>query len=257
VPHAWAAASGATAHTFVPALDERLQVAGADGHHLERVRRIAVGERVTAADGHGAWREYEVTAAAGGGVDLAAVGNVQHEPPLVPGLAVAFALTKRDQPEAVVRGLTELGVDRILPVVAARSQVRWRGDRGATEHQRLVRVMREAAVQCRRARLATVGGLGELASLAGHPSLVVAGRSGGPAAEVPDPKPEGPAQAGEWLLVVGPEGGLTGEEIGLLEGHHLAVGPYVLRAPTAAVATAAVLTARRRPPRARESHHGQ
>ncbi len=249
-PLEWAAASSAVAHTFVTTLDDALRVAGADGHHLQRVRRLERGELVTAADGNGAWREYVVIEAASGTIALEAVGAVRAEPRLQPRLAVAFALTKGEQPEAVVRGLTELGVDRVLPVVSSRSQVRWRGERARTQHDRLQRVAREAGAQCRRARLPEITPVGEVSALAGHAGLLLADRSGPPAACVPEP-PDG-----EWLVVIGPEGGLTRQEAAALGGYRLGLGPHVLRAGTAAVGAAAAL-ASRRSPRGYKDGHGQ
>ena len=41
---------------------------------------------------------------------------------------MAFAPAKGDRPEWVVQKLTELGIDRIVPLAAARSVVRWDGD---------------------------------------------------------------------------------------------------------------------------------
>jgi len=169
-----------------------------------------------------------------------------------PGLAVAFALTKGVKPETVVRQLTELGVDEILPVVASRSIVRLRGERAVAFVERLERVAREAAMQSRLAWLPRIAAVAPLATLAGNPGLVIAERGDLPTTDPPDPG------AGGWLLVVGPEGGLAPEDLHSLEGSvldegrgepvpRLSVGPHVLRAETAAVAAAAVLSARRAP----------
>ena len=67
-----------------------------------------------------------------------------------------FAPVKGDRPEWTVQKLTELGVDRIVPLRAARSVVRWDGERGAAAVERLRRVAREAAMQSRRCRLPEV-----------------------------------------------------------------------------------------------------
>ncbi len=71
-------------------------------------------------------------------------------------MTVAFSPVKGDRPEWAVQKLTELGVDRIVPLVAARSVVRWTGDRGAAVVERWRRVAREAAMQSRRAWLPAV-----------------------------------------------------------------------------------------------------
>jgi 16S rRNA (uracil1498-N3)-methyltransferase len=238
----WCADADAVAHLIVDHLDPRLVVDGTDGHHLQRVRRLRVGEPVTAADGTGRWCRYRITHTEPGVLSLEASGEPAEEPALAPPLRVACALTKGERPDAVVRHCSELGVDAVLPVVAARSVVRWDTDRSAAAIARLRRVAREAAGQSRRARLLTVEPAVALAALAGEPGLVVADRAGQPAHLVPEPPPAG------WLVVVGPEGGLTADEYATL-GHppRLAVGPHVLRAETAALAAAAALAGRRRP----------
>ncbi|MGH9037683.1 MAG: RsmE family RNA methyltransferase [Acidimicrobiia bacterium] len=228
---AWAAAVAASAHVYVPELSDILELDGDDAHHLSRVLRLRGGEVVTAADGAGRWRPYVVTA----GARLEATGQEQREPELQPRLAVAFALTKGDKPELAVQKLTELGVDRILPVLAERSIARPEPARAATQIQRWRRVAREAGRQCRRARLPEVAELAPLASLAGHPGLMVAER-GGAAPSAPE------AGIAEVLVVVGPEGGLTDAELELLTpAVRLGLGPHILRAETAAVAAGAVL----------------
>lgn len=238
----FAAAFPAVAHIVLEGTDlpDAMRVDGDDGHHLVRVRRLRVGEEVTVADGVGGWRPYRVAGVADGGLDLGATDVAMHEPESTPGLAVAFALTKGVGPETVVRQLTELGVDVLMPVVAERSIARPRSERVEAVLRRLRRVAREAAMQCRRARLPRVEAPGPLAGLGGRPGLVVADREGDPAAGLEDPGPTG------WLLVVGPEGGFGPEDLAVLgAAPRLAVGAHVLRADTAAVAAAALLVARR------------
>ncbi|HZP28619.1 MAG TPA: RsmE family RNA methyltransferase [Acidimicrobiia bacterium] len=237
----WAAAHPATAHVFLGALTDTARVTGDDGHHLARVRRVRAGEELTAADGSGTWRPYVVARVEGAALELAACGEPCVEPELTPRLEVAFALTKGAKPETVVQQLTELGVDRIRPVRARRSVVRWDAARAEAALARLRRVAREAAMQCRRARLPAVDPPAELATLAGVDGLVI----GDPAA-VGAPPPEPPA-GGVWVAVVGPEGGFEpGETACLGPAARLAVGPHVLRAETAAVSVAAALAVRRR-----------
>jgi 16S rRNA (uracil1498-N3)-methyltransferase len=243
-PTAFAASAGAAAHVFVEALDDAVFVTGEDGHHLQRVRRLREGERVTAADGTGTWRAYVIARTAQGSLALAADGEVHREPALAPSLAVAFALSKGPKPETVVGGLTELGVDLILPFRSARSVVRWEGDRVPTATARLRRVAREAAMQSRRARLPEIAEPVDVATLALHSGVVLGDPEGVQIDEIVAPA------EGEWLAVIGPEGGLDAAEREQLTGGdgatRVAIGPHVLRTETAAVALAAALTARRR-----------
>jgi 16S rRNA (uracil1498-N3)-methyltransferase len=225
---------------FVDALDDACAVTGDDGHHLARVRRLRVGESVTAADADGRWRPYEVAAVSGHTLDLVAVGDARPEPRGTPRIAVAFALTKGEKPERVVAQLTELGVDRIVPVVARRSVVQWDEARRGAAVERFRRVAREAAMQSHRVILPVVEEIDSLPSLVGHPAVLIAEAGAG----LP---PRGAPRGGEWLVVVGPEGGIDSEEVTSLRPvGHLGVGPHVLRAETAAVAVASALALTRR-----------
>jgi 16S rRNA (uracil1498-N3)-methyltransferase len=198
-----------------------------DRHHLERVLRLRSGELVTASDGRGGWRPCRL------GPELDPTGDVARDPPPSPPVVVAFALVKGERPEWVVQKLTELGADRIVPFAAARSVVRWDAERAARQVERLRRVAREAAGQCRRTWLPAVEDMATFEQLAGRPGAVLADRDGEP----------------PWLpvggpVLVGPEGGWSDEErAGGLP--RMALGPHVLRAETAAVAVGTLLGALR------------
>lgn len=241
-----AADAPATAHVLVAEVrsDDDLTIEGPDGHHLQRVRRLRAGEAVTAADGAGSWRLYDVCSATDGRVVLAPVGPVTEEPALIPRVSVAFAPAKGDQAGAVVHQLVELGVDRVVPVSLERSVVRWDGARAEKAVARLQRVAREAAMQCRRAWLPEIAPAAALEAVALQPGLLVADRTGVAAAMLPAAPAEG------WLVLVGPEGGLSPGELARVgPAVRLAVGPYVLRAVTAPVAAAAALVGQRMPRR--------
>ena len=239
----WPADIPASAHLFVTSaaeLTDALEVGGEDGHHLARVLRLRTGETVTVADGAGQWRAYAVTEVAASVVHLEAGVVIQQEPIPSERLAVAFALTKGDKPELVVQKLTELGVDRILPVLAERSVSRPDPARAGSAAERWRRIAREAARQCRRATLPTVEDLAPLAALSWHPAVVVAERGGLPAEGLGCPPGD------EILVVVGPEGGLAESEVDALKPWaRLDLGPHILRAETAALAAAALLATRR------------
>jgi 16S rRNA (uracil1498-N3)-methyltransferase len=230
----------ATAHVFVERLDDRITLEGDDGHHLQRARRVRAGETVTAADGYGRWRVFTVSTAERGRVELDALTDLAHEPPLTPRLTIACSLTKGEKPELAVQKLTELGADRIVLVDAARSVVRWDDDKVSTALERLQRVAREAGAQSRRARVPIVDGPVPASEIATMPGLVLAAVDGVAASELPLPAGD------EWVVAIGPEGGFDPSEIRAF-GHapRLAVGPFVLRAETAAIAATAALAGRR------------
>jgi 16S rRNA (uracil1498-N3)-methyltransferase len=212
-----------------------------DTHHLARVLRLRDGEEVIVSDGAGHWARTSwrgeslllqpMQDAAGPGGD----GAMQFEPAAAPALTVVFAPTKGERPEWVVQKLTELGVDRIVPLTSERSVVRWDGRRGATAVARLRRVAREAAAQCRRVWLPEITDVIDFADLVGlaEPGAVVLAQLSG----------DRPNRS-HHVVAVGPEGGWSETELasGLPT---VGFGLSVLRAETAAVTAGALMASLR------------
>ena len=209
-----------------------------DAHHLGRVLRLRPGAEVCATDGQGGWRSTTFA----GGDRLDPAGDVHQEPRPEPLLTVAFAPVKGDRPELVVQKLTEVGVDRIVPLVTARSVVRWDADRAAKQMERLRRVAQEACAQCRRLWLPEVGlgGTGADGPVTPADLLAELGADGTVLGE-----PGGGALAtGDRTVLVGPEGGWAPEELAEAAGAGAGtrtLGPHVLRAETAAIVAGALL----------------
>lgn len=231
------AARSAAAHVFVVDL-ERPEPDDDDWHHLRRVLRLRPGEQVTAADGNGRWRFCRMASDA---QRLEPEDSVIEEPLPSPLVAVGFVPVKGDRPEWTVQKLTELGVDLILPFTAARSVVRWEGDRRAHHLSRLRRVAREAAMQARRAWLPEVAELKDLRGAIAHLRGAGADGPGGLALAEPG---GGPLTAASRAVLIGPEGGWAPEELD--SGLDTAgLGSTILRTETAAVAAGALLCALR------------
>lgn len=147
-----------------------------------------------------------------------------------PPITVAFALVKGDRPERIVRMLTEVGVDVVRPFAATRSVVRWDDAKAAAATERLRRVAREAAMQCRRCRVPEVHEPAAFATVADLPGAAMADRDGAPVG------------LAHPVVLIGPEGGWAPEEsTSPLPRVHLA--PHVLRADTAAIVAGALLVA--------------
>jgi len=229
----------AVAHVFVAALDDRCEITGPDGHHLQRVRRLTSGEIVTAADGTGAWRTYVVAEIGDHELTLVATAAAQQSPAPEWPISLAVALTKGGL-EDVVTAVTELGVVRVTPVRTERVVVRWDETRARRAVERLRSVAREAAMQSRRARIPVIDDVAGFTEVSARPGLVVAAVDGISAFALP--RPGGPSAEAGWTVLVGPEGGLAPDELAALADRpRLSLGPNVLRASTAPVAAAAVL----------------
>jgi 16S rRNA (uracil1498-N3)-methyltransferase len=216
---------GTAPHVRVVDVDHP-ELADADRHHLERVRRLRPGDLLSVTDGVGRWR----WCAFGDGLEV--LDAVRVEDPPAPPIGVAFALVKGSRPELVVQKLTELGVDRIVPFVAERSVVRWDESKGARQSERLDRIAAEAAAQSRRLWWPVVEAVTIFDDVVGRPGVVAAERGGAM------PRPD------VGLVMVGPEGGWSDAERERLPAR-LGLGPTVLRAETAAIAAATILGALR------------
>jgi len=211
-----------------------------DELHLGRVLRLRPGEEIIAADGLGrwartAWRGEAALEPLSAGTGIGGDGAVLIEPPPEPSLTVAFAPVKGERPEWVVQKLTELGIDHIVPLLSERSVVRWTGTRGQATVERLRRVAREAAAQCRRVWLPEVSDtvrFADLGDLGGPGEVVLAQLSG-----------DRPTVY-QRVVAVGPEGGWSSGELasGLPT---VGFGLSVLRAETAAVTAGALLASLR------------
>jgi 16S rRNA (uracil1498-N3)-methyltransferase len=221
-----------------------LLLEGAEGRHAATVRRIAPGERVDVADGGGAVARCTVVAATRDALTLR-VDELGTEPEPSPRLVLVQALAKGDRDDLAVEAATELGVDEVVPWQAARSVVVWKGERGERARRKWEQTVRAAAKQSRRARVPEVAPLASSADVRGRVgaaalAVVLHEEAATPLAGLALP------EAGEVLLVVGPEGGITAEEVAGFEASGAVacrLGPHVLRSSTAGPAALAVLSA--------------
>lgn len=216
----------------------RARLTAEASHYLRSVLRLRPGDEVEVFDGSGgAW-----PAVLGQGDELA-LGARLPVPPPGARIWLAFALPKGEKGDLVVQKATELGAERFLPFAAGRSVVKLDPRRAAERTRRWRRIAAEAARQCGRADVPEVDAPAPLsaalgAAPAGFRRLVFHGAGGEPMAEV------AAAGAAGYLLVVGPEGGLTAEEVDacLAAGARVAsLGPRVLRAETAAIVAVALV----------------
>ncbi len=222
-----------------------VEVTGDEAHHAVAVRRLRAGEPVVLTDGAGtaATGTVEETGKRRFTVRLS---DVRREERPSPELVVVQAIPKGDRGELAVEVLTEIGVACIVPWAAARSVAVWKGDRAARSLGRWRSTAREAGKQARRvwaAEVAEVARTGEVAGLVAGADLALVLHE---AATAPLGDLTVPSE-GTVLLVVGPEGGLTDEEVAVFEAagaRPVRMGAEVLRTSTAGVVAAAALLAR-------------
>ena len=238
------------AHVFVAAddvRDDRAIVRGDDARHLATVMRAGPGMPLTVADGTGTVYDARV-AHVGDAVTVALTGAQTIDTP-TPEVHVAHALPKGRKLDEVIQRLTELGVERITPLHSARSQVRLDAAKAGKAHRRWQAVAYAAAKQSRRARLPIIDEVGHWRSWRPQGRGVVLWESAtSPLQEAlshaadPSQRPGGTEQR-PVVVAVGPEGGLTADEVEATGLAAASLGPTILRTEFASLAgVVAVMT---------------
>ncbi|MFJ9414134.1 MULTISPECIES: 16S rRNA (uracil(1498)-N(3))-methyltransferase [unclassified Streptomyces] len=223
-----------------------LTLDGPEGRHAVSVRRLRVGEEIVLTDGHGTGASGAVAAVEGKDRLTVEIGDVHTEARPTPTLTVVQALPKGDRGELAVETMTETGVDAIVPWPAARCVTQWKGERAAKSLAKWRATAREAGKQSRRLTFPEVAdplSTKEVAALLADADFAAVLHEEGSAplatAELPD--------EGSIVLVVGPEGGVSPEELAVFAqagAKPYRLGRTVLRTSTAGTAATALLLGR-------------
>ncbi|MFS0854241.1 16S rRNA (uracil(1498)-N(3))-methyltransferase [Microbacterium sp. 179-I 3D4 NHS] len=218
-----------------------VSLTGAEAKHAAVVRRLRVGEPVTVGDGVGVWLEGVAEEVTPSRVDVRIAARTVHAAP-GPRIVLVQALAKGDRDELAVQAACELGVDEIVPWQASRSISRWEGPKAVRGRERWATIVREAAKQAHRAWVPDVR--------APQTTAALAERAATDRVLLLDPSAstrlsEIEADGRDLVLVVGPEGGISDDELARLTdagAERVLLGDTVLRTSTAGPAAIAVLS---------------
>lgn len=223
---------------LVPEISPRIEIEGPPARHLVRVLRVRPGDRLVVFDGAGQEADGVVEEADDRRlvVSAGAARPATSEPDLA--IHCHAALVKHaDRFTEMVRALVELGAASITPLHSERSLT------GPVSQSKLERWRRVAAEAARQSGRGVVPAIRPVKAVS---DLVLVDAAVGVVADPGGPPPTVGPGAREVLLVTGPEGGFTAEEVERLcaRGFRRAgLGPRVLRTDTAAVALLAAFTA--------------
>jgi len=211
-----------------------------EAHHAVRVLRLRRDEQVQLFDGagrvaHGRVRFVNKREAR----VVVSIEHLQCEMRPTPHVTIATAIPKGAHAEQMVRQLTQLGVDRLIPLHTARSVVTPRGGK----LERLRRGVIESCKQCGGNFLMRIEAPEHLETLLNHGEndfkCIAAPGANGVSVSKADF-----GMARRVLILIGPEGGWTREELeatGTAGFRAWRLGPHVLRVETAAAAAAAIV----------------
>jgi 16S rRNA (uracil1498-N3)-methyltransferase len=213
-------------------------IAGEEAHYLLAVLRMKAGEELSLFDPSGRHFRARISRAGREGITAELLEELPPARDPARPVVLVQAILKSDKMDLVVRKSTELGVSRIVPVVAERSQVR-----STRKGERWRKVAREAARQSFRTSVPGVDepqGLAEFFGGAGSLEGFIFWEGGGSSLREARLK----HSPNPLVIAIGPEGGFTEAEVSLAGRKGLEVkslGERILRAETAAVAALAVV----------------
>ncbi len=209
-------------------------------HHLIKVLRMEVGRALVLFNGDG--NEFPATISA---IDKKSASVTTQTGTYAPrasnlNISLAIGLSKGDRFDYVLQKATELGVENIMPLFTERSEVRLNKERIEKKIQSWTNIVIGACEQCQRNKIPTLHTpmlFSEYVSACDtQKKYVLHHRTDESLADQTPPE--------SVSLLIGPEGGLSENEITLAEANDfkpLAIGPRVMRTETAPIAAISIL----------------
>jgi 16S rRNA (uracil1498-N3)-methyltransferase len=222
-------------------------IKGPEAHHIKNVLRMKPGDSLKLFDGTGF--EYEAVLVSVSAKNVAVEIQRKIEATAQPGvhIIVAQAFLKEKKMDDLVRKLCELGASRWIPFFSQRSIARPDRKRLAGRSQRWMRIATEAAKQCRRIDALQIGdalSFEEILDFSNSCDLKVVFWENESSPLSRDRLSEAANPFKKILIMLGPEGGFSEQEIKLVQESGFisaGLGPRILRAETATIAAVALV----------------
>lgn len=220
---------------------------GDEHHHITRVMRSNIGDRVIASDGSGRDVIVELENVEKDRVVACIVERLEENRELPIQVTLAQGLAKGEKMDFIVQKTTEMGVHRIVPFTSSRTIVKLNDKKENNRLQRWQKIAKEAAEQAHRSRIPEIGEVVPLKE------IIKDGKEYDLALIAYELEHQqklaqllGKLSNGSQILVViGPEGGFSEEEVALAEDngfHSVTLGRRILRTETAGIAALAMLS---------------
>jgi len=220
------------------------QITGPDAHHLTRVLRVEAGQKFEISDNRSVYLA-EVQAARKDFVSFAILEPIESGPAGV-HVHVIAALIRFERFEWMLEKATELGVERITPFEAERSE-KGLTHAAAKRLTRWNRIVREASEQSRRDRLPEIAAparFDQAIALHATHRLALDEAATNP---ILSALPREAAASDTIALFAGPEGGWTDRERTSFQSagwSPVSLGRNILKTETAAIAAVSIIGAK-------------
>ncbi|WP_068674347.1 16S rRNA (uracil(1498)-N(3))-methyltransferase [Oceanobacillus sp. Castelsardo] len=222
--------------------DDRIMITGADVHHISRVMRFSVGEKIICNDENGIAAQCEIVEIDKDFVVVTILNWLEENNELPIKVTIVHGIPKSDKFELVLQKGTELGAYKYIPFQSERSVVVWDKKKWEKKLQRFSKIVKEASEQSHRSYVPTISNpmsITELIEESSEYNLKIFAYE--EEAKVNNYHTFGsilkqlnPNQ--KLLVCIGPEGGFSNEEANLLKSndfHSIRLGPRILRTETA------------------------
>lgn len=134
---------------FLKSISDEVTISGGDARHLAYSLRAKRGDKITAVDGAGNCAVIELVDFDKETIKARRIGELQ-QVVTERKIILADCLPKQNRFENIIEKATELGVDKIEPLISERTIARPGGAREKSKLERWARIAKEAAEQCAR-----------------------------------------------------------------------------------------------------------
>ena len=231
---------------------DKLTIRGDDARHLAYSLRARRGDRLTAVDRAGRSAVIELTDFDRNAINAQRVGEIQ----LVAvdrKIILADCPPKQNRFDTIVEKATELGIDKIVPLISERTIARPNSFREKAKLERWSRIAREAAAQCARDTIPEIGNIRDLDEWLKITSTIDEGHffllfcwEKEQSTTIREVLREFKASGSDKdiIVLIGPEGGFSDREVREIKfagGVSVTLGKRVLKTDTAAISVLAMI----------------
>jgi 16S rRNA (uracil1498-N3)-methyltransferase len=223
----------------------KLRLPNAAAHRVREVLRLRTGDRLMLFDGTGGEYQAEISLCAREGVEVMIGEHLPTSRESALTIVLAQGLARGERMDYTLQKAIELGVTHIVPIACERSQVKLDAARAARRLAHWQGIVVHACEQSGRTHVPT---LSEVISLGEFAALDQSDVRLSLAPTATTNLRSLPADARSFSLVIGPEGGLSPNELALLKAQRyqaIRLGPRILRTETAALVALSALQALR------------
>ena len=209
-----------------------------DCGHIQNVYRLQINDEVRVIDGE---FEYltKILSISKKEVVLEIIKKMEDNYSLDVNIDMAIGILKNDKMNLVIQKLTEIGVNKIIPLKTKRVVVKINEKKEKWET-----VVREALKQCRGVKFPKISEIKKICEIdyERYDKIIFAyenSENSKPIFELIDKKDK------NILCVIGPEGGITKEEVNFLKeknAFEVSLGARILRAETASIVVAGIIS---------------